>query len=735
MGDGLTARPMFNYFTPPMSSAANMPEIYFAYCRRDGELVEHLLPRLTTLGITSLPLERSASSTPLVESVPSAANLLLLITKHFLLDADCCYRLDELLSGSGRIALIEQAHGEAQLTHDNRLHSLVAQWQQRYLQLRGDLLHYEGDALEDFRVHLHRVREISLALPATFDVLTVKPTALLTDIISDPKCLPGLLERTGLSLSPMHMEQSSTEGRSAEDLLIHAWALCEAGDTEEGLEVLSRAADATPARADLGFQYALMLALESGDLIAARARLDTLLDNHPNHHDALFLSGELYEGTGQVAGARVQWDRLSDLNPNYPKLDERLANLIQHHFPENFPEAEAHFRKAVKLAGTEASTHLAYARLLAGPLGKKRKARKQLRVAIAKDPTSGIAHYQLAVLEYGAGKRTRARKNYLLATTLEPTFDTPTNRQAFYGNEALPAAQSEPQQNLSARIAELEQELAQSKLVNVGIDQPTGKPLTVLISGATSGIGRATASLLGFAGYRLIVLGRRMDRLDALIAEFSGKPGSEIHAVQLDVRNRGKVFSAIESLPDEWKEIDVLINNAGKAKGFDPIQRGDPDHWDEMIDVNLKGLLYLTRAVTPGMVERGRGMIINVASTAGKEVYPKGNVYCATKHAVDALTYAMRLDLVSHGIRVGQICPAHVEETEFAVVRFDGNRERARIYEDFQPLRSPDVAAAIRFMIEQPAHVNVMDMTIQGTQQASSTVIDRSGRRKFSAKE
>ncbi|MEL7162107.1 MAG: SDR family NAD(P)-dependent oxidoreductase, partial [Bacteroidota bacterium] len=191
----------------------------------------------------------------------------------------------------------------------------------------------------------------------------------------------------------------------------------------------------------------------------------------------------------------------------------------------------------------------------------------------------------------------------------------------------------------------------------------------------------------------------------------------------------------IAGLPPEWAAIDVLLNNAGKAKGFDPIHSGDQDHWEEMIDVNVKGLLFLTRAVSPSMVSRSTGTIINVASTAGKEVYPNGNVYCATKHAVDALTYAMRLDLVKHGIRVGQICPAMVEETEFAVVRFDGDTERAKIYEDFQPLRSPDVAEAVAFMINQPPHVNVMDVVLQGTQQASSTVVDRSGRDKFAPEE
>ena len=220
--------------------------------------------------------------------------------------------------------------------------------------------------------------------------------------------------------------------------------------------------------------------------------------------------------------------------------------------------------------------------------------------------------------------------------------------------------------------------------------------------------------------------------MNELREELLERYGTNSTAVTVDVRERASVQSALSNLSPEWQTIDVLINNAGKARGFGPIHEGDYAHWEEMIDVNLHGLLTLTREVTPGMVEQGRGMVINVCSTAGKEVYPGGNVYCATKHAVDALTHAMRLDLVKHGIRVGQICPAHVEETEFAVVRFDGDRERAKIYEDFQPLRASDVASAIRFMINQPAHVNVLDLVVQGTQQASSTVVDRSGRERFS---
>jgi NADP-dependent 3-hydroxy acid dehydrogenase YdfG len=195
-----------------------------------------------------------------------------------------------------------------------------------------------------------------------------------------------------------------------------------------------------------------------------------------------------------------------------------------------------------------------------------------------------------------------------------------------------------------------------------------------------------------------------------------------------DVRDPGSVQAALANLPESWQNIDILINNAGLAKGLAPIQEGSLDHWEQMIDTNIKGLLYVTRAVAPGMVARRRGHIVNIGSSAGKEVYAKGNVYCATKFAVEALTRAIRLDLHAHNIRVSQVSPGHVEETEFAITRFDGDAERARIYNDFQPLKSSDVAEAIYWMATRPPHVNIQDIVMFGTQQASATVIDRSGR-------
>jgi NADP-dependent 3-hydroxy acid dehydrogenase YdfG len=196
-----------------------------------------------------------------------------------------------------------------------------------------------------------------------------------------------------------------------------------------------------------------------------------------------------------------------------------------------------------------------------------------------------------------------------------------------------------------------------------------------------------------------------------------------------DVRNFDACAAFADTINSRYGSVDLLLNNAGLAKGFSSIDEGDLKHWEAMIDTNVKGLLYMTRVISPLMKEKRSGHIINICSTAGKEVYPNGNVYCATKHAVDALTKSMRLDLYKFGIRVGQVCPGHVEETEFAKVRFDGDEERAKIYSDFNPLTSKDVANTIAFIAMQPAHVNIQDVLLMGTQQASSNFIDRTGRK------
>lgn len=247
----------------------------------------------------------------------------------------------------------------------------------------------------------------------------------------------------------------------------------------------------------------------------------------------------------------------------------------------------------------------------------------------------------------------------------------------------------------------------------------------VLITGATSGIGRACATTFAKNKFDLIISGRREDRLKKLQSELIDKYGVKVKYLSFDIRQKESVFNAIDSLKSEKLNIDILINNAGLASGLSTIQEGDIDDWEKMIDTNIKGLLYISRAVLPMMIEQGKGHIINIGSIAGKEVYPNGNVYCGTKHAVDAITKGMRIDVVKHGIRVSQVAPGAVE-TEFSVVRFHGDKEKAdSVYQGFEPLHPEDIADAVFYVANTPKHVNINDLVIMPTAQAAATIIEK----------
>lgn len=246
-----------------------------------------------------------------------------------------------------------------------------------------------------------------------------------------------------------------------------------------------------------------------------------------------------------------------------------------------------------------------------------------------------------------------------------------------------------------------------------------------LITGATAGIGEACAHLFAREGYNLILTGRRQDRLDALARQLNAMHNIEIAVSSFDVRNRDQVVNALESLPQQWKQVDLLINNAGLSQGLDPIQKGSYDDWDTMIDTNIKGLLYVSKIVANWMIDYKRGHIINISSIAGKNAYANGNVYCASKAAVDSLNQGMRIDLLPYGIRVSGVYPGAVE-TEFSEVRFKGDKERAKkVYEGFEPLVAADVADAIYYIVSRPAHVNVNELILMPTAQANATTFNR----------
>lgn len=248
---------------------------------------------------------------------------------------------------------------------------------------------------------------------------------------------------------------------------------------------------------------------------------------------------------------------------------------------------------------------------------------------------------------------------------------------------------------------------------------------TALITGATSGIGEACATLFAQQGYRLILIGRRSDRLEKLSAALIAEHHVQVITLVLDVREKQSLTEGLEALDEDWKKVDVLINNAGLSQGLDPIHQGNTDDWDTMIDTNVKGLLYMSKIVSNWMIANGSGHIVNIGSIAGKEVYANGNVYCATKHAVDALNKGMRIDLLPHGIKVTAINPGMVE-TEFSIVRFKGDEERAKaVYQGLTALMAQDIADAIWFAVSRPPHVNINDMLIMPAAQASATIINK----------
>ena len=246
---------------------------------------------------------------------------------------------------------------------------------------------------------------------------------------------------------------------------------------------------------------------------------------------------------------------------------------------------------------------------------------------------------------------------------------------------------------------------------------------TVLVTGATSGIGKATAIRLANEGYSLVICGRRMNLLNELSNQLSDL--AQIHCLSFDVSVKEEVFEAIDSLPEAFKTIDVLVNNAGNAHGLSSFQDGDIDDWEAMIDINVKGLLYVSKAVIKGMISHKSGHIINIGSIAGKEVYANGNVYCTSKFAVDALNQGMRIDLNKQGIKVGAIHPGLVE-TNFSNVRFKGDASKAdQVYKGYKALQPEDIADVIHFMVSRPYHINIADLLILPTAQATSTIVNK----------
>ena len=554
-------------------------------------------------------------------------------------------------------------------------------------------------------------------------------------------------------------EEEEEISQNAEEALAEALMLLSNGNVAEGLGVFSNAVIQYPDDAQLKYQYAIALVQHEKDFQGAVNQLADAIRIDSQFEDAYFLLGELAEITEDFDGAKEAYQHLARINPEYPNVQFRLGIVLANHFEGEVEKASSALKNAIKQDAENTDALYQYAVLINEQAGKPKKAIKYFKKTLENDPEHPFAWYDLALLYHANDKRKKAHYAYLNAIEINPELKTEENDKAFRFIEkkldkyvpekesvdsiqekntidALKANIQKLEELLQAREEEITEEIEVEEPILAQAPPLPGVGKTVFISGATAGIGKATAMVFAENGYNLIINGRRTERLEALKAELEANHDIGVKTLPFDVSDPTAVKAAIDELEDDWHPIDILVNNAGKAKGYAPINEGELADWEEMIDTNLKGLLYITRAISPYMVARSEGHIINVCSSVGKEVYANGNVYCATKHAVDALTRAMRLDLLKHNIRVSQVSPAHVEETEFALVRFDGDEERAaKTYENFQPLTSSDVANTIYYIASQPAHVNIQDVLMMGTQQASSSVINRSGRDLFEEEE
>lgn len=511
----------------------------------------------------------------------------------------------------------------------------------------------------------------------------------------------------------------------AEEAVERSKNLIEGGNLEEGLTLIKTIVDRFPENVQLRFLYATFLASPAEDYELAHDQLELITEYDPAYTDAFILLGKLAEQREDWASAKKYYEKVTTLDPQQAAVYYRLGKILQDQFTDQQLLAAGYFNHTLKIDPSNVDARYRYALLLHEHLDKPRKSLEELEKVLSFNIAHAPAHLTMAQIYYQLDKMKKAVKSYQLAGLYNPELKTKEYDQIFKLPDSVKKKKKKDKSGISQKpfSGGIPFEIAEP----IREDHGPVKTKTVLITGATSGIGKATAELFAQHGYRLILTGRRTTRLETIQTIFEKKYESDIKILPFDVRDPLAVKKAIENLGEEWQSVDILINNAGLAKGFGPIHEGKLEDWDAMINTNVKGLLYMTRCLAPIMVKKRQGHIINISSSAGKEVYPNGNVYCATKHAVEALTKAMRIELHQYNVRVSQVSPGHVEETEFAFVRYE-DKEKARIYEDFQPLRARDVAESIYFIATRPPHVNIQDIHLFGTQQANSTFIDRSGR-------
>ena len=551
------------------------------------------------------------------------------------------------------------------------------------------------------------------------------------------------------------------------DVLEAANTLVQAGKEAEGITFLREILIEAPEFVSVRYQYAAFLAQYQNNFKDASDQLAILLEQEPNNLSAKFFLGELAEAERDYLTAKNYYEKVYEENPSFPNLAYKLGMLLVGHLKEDPVAAANYFEKAYTQNPNNINALYQLGLLQGEELDQETEAINSLEAVLEKAPEHPFANYDLAIIYHNEGDRNTALQYYERAAMVNPELKTLVNDQAFaIAQEEMEIATqnivdeeleviaenvgasittiekaenigiteiASPQNILSAEPDSFEfpfEERDNTGIIDTPLEETVEKKVfpmkeqakIALITGATSGIGKATAIKLAEEGYQLILAGRRFSRLFQLKDQFEKEHDAKVRLLPFDIKDANAVQSALAELEEEWQAIDILINNAGLAKGETPIHEGELGHWDSMIDTNIKGLLYVTREIAPYMVKRRKGQIINVCSLAGKEVYPNNAVYCATKHAVDALTKAMRIDLHKYNIRVSQVSPGYVEDTEFSMIKHERNESSTL---NFTPINAQDVAEVIYFMATQPKHVNLQEVVMTGTQQATVNIIAR----------
>ncbi len=521
----------------------------------------------------------------------------------------------------------------------------------------------------------------------------------------------------------MDTEIETDNSFDIDEMIFDASNLVESGKINEAVLKLKEVLNHEPQNNGARYMYAMLLLNYQEDYNKATKQLKKVVEVDPQNSEAFEHLAKIAEFNNDFPLAKKYYEKVASFKPHTFGIYYKLGLITTGFFSDKKKLAYKYFSKAIKQDKNNDDAHYRLGILLNETFRKPKKAIKHFKKVLKINPDHKFANYDLALLYNELDSPKSAALFYARACQINPEIKTPENDIVFQFDankkSKKPSSDYKAEPTDKKPVVTIEAQKSEQKASKI--------EKVVFITGATSGIGKATAQLFAANGYRLILNGRREERLEKLQNDLDKLYDTDSMILPFDVRNIEEVKQAIEELDDKWKNVDILINNAGLAKGYAPIHEGELEHWETMIDTNIKGLLYLTRAIAPHMVKRQSGQIINICSSAGHEVYPNGNVYCATKFAVDALTKSMRLDLYKHKIRVGQVSPGHVEETEFAFVRFE-DKDRAKIYDDFQPLKSEDVAQVIYFMVTAPPHVNIQDVQMMGTQQASNVFIDRSGR-------